>query len=43
MDDDERMRRSAESGEGEVPDENPEREELDDALPSNRAQDRGGP
>ena len=42
---DERMRRSAESGEGEAPDrdvpEEPEPVEQD--LPSNRAQERGGP
>lgn len=38
--DDDQLERSAESGEGEVPD---EQEELEKDLPSNRAQERGGP
>ncbi len=37
--DDEGMRRSAESGEGELPEDTPEQADL----PSNRAQERGGP
>jgi hypothetical protein len=37
--DTDRMRRSAESGEGEVPEDTPEQADL----PSNRAQERGGP
>ncbi len=44
---DDRMQRSAESGEGEVPPERPavtrEQERLEEELPSNRAQERGGP
>lgn len=43
MSDEEEMRRSAETGEGEVPGENPEAEELEEELPSNRSQKRGGP
>jgi hypothetical protein len=42
-DDADRMRRSAESGEGEVPDASGQRTELEQDLPSNRAQERGGP
>ncbi|HET6981066.1 MAG TPA: hypothetical protein VFI53_02940 [Myxococcaceae bacterium] len=42
-DDEGQMRRSAETGEGEVPGENPEAEELEEELPSNRSQKRGGP
>jgi hypothetical protein len=38
---DEQMKRSAESGEGEVPD--PEKEQPGKELPSNRSQERGGP
>ena len=41
--DKDRMRRSAESGEGEVPDATGQRSEDDEGLPSNRAQERGGP
>jgi hypothetical protein len=41
-DDEGRMPRSAESGEGEVPDETHEKD-LEEELPSNRAQERGGP
>ena len=42
---DERMKRSAESGEGDVPprDLPEEPEPLEEDLPSNRAQERGGP
>ncbi|HET9155197.1 MAG TPA: hypothetical protein VFN91_00940 [Myxococcaceae bacterium] len=40
---DEQMQRSAESGEGEVPDDAPEQEQPEQDLPSNRAQERGGP
>ena len=40
---DEAMRRSAEGGEGEVADVTREQEELEGGLPSNRAQERGGP
>lgn len=42
-DDEGRMRRSAESGEGEVLDETHEEKDLEEELPSNRAQERGGP
>jgi hypothetical protein len=41
--DDDRMKRSAESGEGEVPDPAREKEQPQEELPSNRAQERGGP
>jgi hypothetical protein len=37
--DEDGMRRSAEAGEGEVPEDTPEQADL----PSNRAQERGGP
>ena len=39
---DDRMKRSAESGEGEVPDSATE-QERPEPVPSNRAQERGGP
>jgi hypothetical protein len=41
--DEDRMKRSAESGEGEVPDPESEEEQHEKELPSNRAQERGGP
>lgn len=43
--DDEGMKRSAESGEGDVPERDvpSDGDPLDEELPSNRAQERGGP
>jgi hypothetical protein len=43
--DDDGMKRSAESGEGDVPerDVNSDGDPLEEELPSNRAQERGGP
>ena len=42
---DEQMKRSAESGEGDVPDKDlpEEPDPVEQDLPSNRAQERGGP